>query len=153
MYVGVLSPDCSSADANKCYLEKFAQTGEPVVPSLANLGLLTFQGTDLPGYFALNVRRAEAAKTYLRFFLDNNIDAILMPTAPHTAVPLDTWAAASYTGLWNYLDYPAIVIPVDMVQDSDVVDDISNAQFGPEDAKLYGLCKSHRLQFWFKLLI
>lgn len=63
-----------------------------------------------------------------------------MPPAPHTAVPLDTWSTASYTGLWNYLDYPAVVIPVDRVREEDAADDVSNAKFGEEDAKVYGLC-------------
>lgn len=98
------------------------------------------RGTTLKGFFDLNVRRQKAAKTYRDLFFKNEIDAILMPPAPHTAVPLDTWTAASYTGLWSYLDYPAVVIPVDKVHDSDVVDDESNAKFGPEDSKLYGLC-------------
>jgi amidase len=129
------------ANCLKYYFEQFARTGEPEVPSLKNLGLLQYERTTLPGFFALNVRRAEAAKVYLRLFLDNDIDAIMMPPAPHTAVPLDTWSTASYTGLWNYLDYPAIVIPVDTVRDCDVADDVSNAKFGPEDAKLYSLCK------------
>lgn len=110
------------------------------MPSLKALGLLTFQKTDLEGLFALNVRRAEAARTYLHLFRDNNIDAILMPPAPHTAVPLDTWMTATFTGLWNYLDYPAVVIPVDTVRESDVADDPSNAKYGPEDARLYSLC-------------
>lgn len=98
-------------------------------------------GTTLKGCFDLNVRRAEAADTYLRLFGDNRIDAILMPTAPHTAVPLDSWSTASYTGLWNYLDYPAVVIPADKVRESDLVEDESNAKYGPENAKLYNLCK------------
>lgn len=98
------------------------------------------KGTNLQGFFDLNVLRAEAAKTYLKLFCDNNIDAILMPPAPHTAVPHDTWTTPSYTGLWNYLDYPAIVIPVDKVRDCDVADDLSNAKYGPEDEKVYELC-------------
>lgn len=86
---------------SKNYYELFARTGEPPVPSLSGLGLLSVQGTTLRGFFDLNVRRAEAAETYLRLFRDNRIDAILMPPAPHTAVPLDTWNRATYTGLWN----------------------------------------------------
>ncbi|KFY85184.1 hypothetical protein V500_08636 [Pseudogymnoascus sp. VKM F-4518 (FW-2643)] len=121
------------------YFKQFARRGEPKVPSLKALGLLSMRGTTLKGFFDLNVRRKKAAKTYRDLFLKNEIDAILMPPAPHTAVPLDTWTAASYTGLWSYLEYPAVVIPVDKVQDSDVVDDESNAKFGPEDSKLYGL--------------
>lgn len=110
------------------------------MPSLKALGLLTKQGTTLRGFFDLNVRRAEAAERYLDLFRDNDIDAIVMPPAPHTAVPWDTWTTASYTGLWNYLDYPAVVMPVDMVQESDLADDPSRAKYGPEDAKVYGLC-------------
>jgi amidase len=49
----------------------------------------------------------------------------------------------TYTGLWNYLDYPAVVIPVDKVQESDSVDDPSNAKYGAEDATLYSLCMQH----------
>lgn len=70
-----------------------------------------------------------------------------MPPAPHTAVPLDTWATATYTGLWNYLDYPAIVIPVDQVREEDAADDLSNAKFGPEDEKLYSLCMYKSIPF------
>lgn len=125
----------------KYYYEQFARTGEPVVPSIqALLGLFTKKSLDLEGFFNLNVHRAEAAKTYLKLFLDNNIDAIVMPPAAHSAVPHDTWATISYTGLWNYLDYPAVVIPVDHVRDFDVVDDLSHAKYGPEDERVYNLC-------------
>lgn len=94
----------------------------------------------MKGLFDLNARRAAAATQYLQLFLDNKIDAIMMPPAPHTAIPHDTWTTASYTGIWNYLDFPAVVIPVDEVRDSDVADDLANAKYGPEDAKTYGLC-------------
>ena len=63
-----------------------------------------------------------------------------MPPAPHTAVPLDKWTTATYTGLWNYLDYPAIVLPVDTVCEFDIVDDPGNAKYGAEDDRLYRLC-------------
>lgn len=117
-----------------------ARTGEPVIPSLENIGLLSIPGTDLKGFFDLNVRRADAAKNYLKLFRDNEIDVIMMPPAAHTAVPLDHWTKAAYNCLWNYLDYPAIVVPTDHVRDTDSADDLSNAQFGPEDEELYSLC-------------
>ena len=129
-----------TSTAPKNYNELFARTGEPLVPSLQSLGLLSVQGTTLRGFFDLNVRRAKAAKSYLQLFRDNRIDAILMPPAPHTAIPLDTWNNATYTGLWNYLDYPAIVFPVDKVQESDLADDPSEAKYGPDDSRLYDLC-------------
>ncbi|KAI4596870.1 hypothetical protein KJ359_005215 [Pestalotiopsis sp. 9143b] len=96
-------------------------------------------GTTLEGLFELNDRRAKAAKAYLEIFCDNKLDAIMMPPSQHTAVPHDCWKTASYTSLWNYLDYPAVVIPVDEVKDVDYVDDLSNAKFGPEDEKMYSL--------------
>jgi hypothetical protein len=104
----------------------------------------------LQGFFELNVRRAEAAKTYLKLFRDNDLDAILMPPAPHTAVPLDCWSTVTYTCLWNYLDYPAVVIPVDQVRDMDSADDLSNAKFGPDDEKVYSLCRYHFIPKSFK---
>ena len=79
---------------------------------------------------------------YLKLFLDNNLDVILMPPAPHTAVPLDCWSKVAYTCLWNYLDYPSVVIPVGQVQDTDIVDDMSNAKFGPDDEQIYRLCRN-----------
>ncbi|KAH6884278.1 amidase [Thelonectria olida] len=121
------------------YYEQFGRTGEPVIPSLKANGLLSKTGTTLAGFFELNVRRAEAAKEYLSLFRDNNIHAIVMPPAPHTSVPLDTWTNATCTGLWNYLDYPATVLPVDEVLKSDHADDPKNAKYGPEDEKLYRL--------------
>ncbi|KAF4630115.1 hypothetical protein G7Y89_g8025 [Cudoniella acicularis] len=128
-----------SLSGSDYYYEQFARTGEPEVPSLKALGLLSMRETTLKGFFDLNVRREKAAKTYRDLFLNNKIDAILMPPAPHTTVPLDSWTTATYTGLWNYLDYPAVVIPVDKVQDSDLVDDESNAKYGPGDSELYSL--------------
>jgi amidase len=119
----------------------FSRTGEPVIPSLARLGLLSIPATTFQGFFNLNVRRAEAAKTYLQLFCDNKIDAIMMAPAPHTVVPLDTWDSVTYTSLWNYLDYPAIVLPVGTVQQSDLADEPSNAKYGAEDSRLYNLCK------------
>ncbi|RYC62928.1 hypothetical protein CHU98_g3286 [Xylaria longipes] len=120
--------------------DQFGRTGEPLVPSLKRVDILLLKpGNTLRGLFDLNVRRAKAAKSYLELFRDNNLDAILMPPAPHTAVPLDTWSTITYTGLWNYLDYPAVVIPVDRVREEDSADDVSNAKFGDEDAQLYGL--------------
>jgi amidase len=118
-----------------------------VVPSLDATGFLSAEGTTLEGLFELNVRREAAAKQYLHLFLDNNIDAILMAPAPHTAVPLDTWTTATYTCLWNYLDYPAVVIPVDKVRESDVADDVTHARYGIEDARVYSLCTYNWILF------
>ncbi|KIV86728.1 hypothetical protein PV11_02323 [Exophiala sideris] len=121
------------------YSELFNRTGEPAIPSVGTIGLMSVEGTTLRGFFEMNARREEAAKKYLQLFCDNRIDAIMMPVAAHTAVPWDRWANATYTGLWNYLDYPAVVIPVDKVRETDLADDLGHAKHGPEDANLYKL--------------
>ena len=46
------------------------------------------------------------------------------------------WNVANHTDL----DYPAVVIPVDVVRPSDLCDDISNAKYGADDARLYSIC-------------
>ncbi|PSN62190.1 amidase [Corynespora cassiicola Philippines] len=121
------------------YLDLFARTGEPLVPSLQAVGLVSMPGTDLRGFFELNVRRQAAAREYLQLFRSNEIDAILMPPAPHTALPLDQWNTITCTGLWNYLDYPAVIVPVDTVRETDLADDVGNAKYGTEDERLYSL--------------
>ncbi|KAL5447781.1 hypothetical protein PMIN07_009554 [Paraphaeosphaeria minitans] len=113
--------------------------GKPEVPSLKAIGLSSMTPTDLFGFFELNARRQAAAQNYQRLFRNNGLDAILMPPAPHTALPPDQWTSASYTGLWNYLDFPAVVIPVDVVRPTDLADDISNAKYGADDDRLYSL--------------
>ncbi|KAJ4322426.1 hypothetical protein N0V94_002413 [Neodidymelliopsis sp. IMI 364377] len=136
---GSIRVPSTDAKFSKNYSELFARTGEPEIPSLKAIGLLSMTGTDLRGFFDLNVRRQAAMREYQQLFRSNGIDAIIMPPAPHTALPLDKWTTASYTGLWNYLDYPAVVIPVDTVCEADVADDVSNATYGDEDARLYSL--------------
>ncbi|KAF7892100.1 hypothetical protein EAF00_008402 [Botryotinia globosa] len=114
------------------YLEQFERTGEPAIPSLAKTGLLSVPRTTLQGFFELNDRRVQIAKTYLKLFRDNDLDRILQ-------FPWNCWSRVAYTCLWNYLDYPAIVIPVDQVQDTDLADDLNNAKFGPDDENIYKL--------------
>ncbi|GME34954.1 hypothetical protein M1821_007645 [Neofusicoccum parvum] len=119
--------------------DMFSLTGEPVVPSLKLTGLLEMPKQNIDDLFALNVLRAKSARQYHKLFIEADVQAILMPPAPHTAVPHDTWKTASYTALWNYLDYPACVIPIDKVRASDVVDSLINAKYGTADEENYRL--------------
>lgn len=43
--------------------------------------------------------------------------------------------------LWNFLDYPAAIIPAGRVNEKDSADDLGNARYGEEDEKNYKLCK------------
>ena len=89
--------------------------------------------------FELNVARGLARKMVHKIWKENNLDCILTLPAPHTAVPFDKWSAVTYTCIFNYLDYPAFVLPVGRVQMSDVKD--GEAKFGEIDAKVYSMCE------------
>lgn len=113
-----------------------------MVPGVQAQGLLSMGEKTIKELFALNVQRDRAAQDYLRLFRDNELDAIIMHVAPHTAVPFNSWLEVNYTGLWNYLDFPACVIPIDEVRECDQKDEVDNAKYGPEDMKKYQLCES-----------
>jgi len=49
--------------------------------------------------------------------LDSAVDAILCPVGPGVAPPHDTARYWGYTSQWNLLDYPAVVFPVDKVDE------------------------------------
>jgi amidase len=120
-------------------------TDEPLVRSVENMGLLTLGSPKtLEEYYSLCARRQDIEKTYLQIWQANRLDAIIMPPAPHTAIPLDSWSSVSYTAIWNLLDYPAVVIPVGKVCSLDKVDEISNAKYGDADKHLYQNCENKR---------
>ncbi|KAJ1322830.1 amidase [Microdochium nivale] len=141
------------------YLDLFARTEEPVVPSLANTGILSAPATtDISVLWTMNARRAEISEAYHDLFFPSSsssssssgggssgaLDAILMPPAPHTALPHDRWSRPAYTCIWNYVDYAALVIPVDKVRvdggGSDGVDAAGDgAKYGKADREVYEL--------------
>ncbi|KAH7024862.1 amidase [Microdochium trichocladiopsis] len=123
------------------YLGLFAQTGEPPVPSVKNANIDSIPAmNDLHTLRELNARREVIAQKYHALFVDSKLDAILMPPAPHTAIPHDTWNRPAYTCLWNYMDYPALVVPVDKVREGeDEADDLSHAKYGKHDEDVYKL--------------
>lgn len=59
----------------------------------------------------------------------------MLPPSAHTAVPIADWYSVSYTSLFNYLDWPATVLPVGTVSSEDVVDD--GAKYGARDEHVY----------------
>lgn len=118
-------------------------TGEPVVPSVLNMGIVFNSDGSLrspvtiDGLMRANVTRFLIAALYAQLWRQHELDIILMPPAPHTAVPADTWTALSYTVLWNVLDYPACVIPVGKVGPGDLKDHA--ARHGAADEAVYNL--------------
>ncbi|GME38785.1 hypothetical protein GTA08_BOTSDO05197 [Neofusicoccum parvum] len=59
----------------------------------------------------LNVQRHHFTDAWRRIWVENKLDIVLSPGAQNTAVPHDTYRMPPYTLIWNFLDYPACIIP------------------------------------------
>jgi len=103
--------------------------------------LAAIPSSTLDDYFELNAIRYRAQSVFQKFWLDNRLDALLVPPAATTATPLDDWKCITYTALWNMLDYPTVIIPTGTVSCADKADSGENAKFGPEDEANYKMCK------------
>ncbi|KAJ9619106.1 hypothetical protein H2204_012817 [Knufia peltigerae] len=110
---------------------------EPLVESVKRIGLMSMPSKSLDDLFAWTVAREQAETAYRDMWLENRLDAILGPLAPHTAPPIDSWSSVALA-LWNLVDYPSCIIPVGKVDEtSDVVDQA--AKYGEDDEKLYSM--------------
>ncbi|KJX94055.1 general amidase like protein [Zymoseptoria brevis] len=122
------------------YVQDLLKTGgEPPVESVSRINLAGIPSATLDDLLSLNTDRSRIEQVYHKLWLDNKLDAMLLPGAPTTATPFDTWGPITYTALWNLLDYPAIIIPTGKVQSEDVADAIENAKYGEADEKNYKL--------------
>ncbi|KAF2220356.1 amidase [Elsinoe ampelina] len=126
-----------SADENKYIQSLISSTQEPFVPSVVKKDLPNTPPMDIKKLFELNASRHKIQAKYHRLWLQHSLDAVLLPAAPHTAMPFDEWLSVSYTCLWNLLDYPACIIPTGKVKSTDKKDDISTAKYGDMDKQTY----------------
>lgn len=104
---------------------------------------LTSQGPPISvfEYWKLNRRKFDLHQRYLDKW--NNIrspktgrqvDILLMPPMPHTAVPHRSCRWVGYTKVWNFLDYSALVIPGGKVSQTDLDQAWDFDERGPLDA-------------------
>ncbi|KAF2151556.1 amidase [Myriangium duriaei CBS 260.36] len=122
------------------YVQNLINDGkEPQVESVKRTNLAEIPASTLEEYFALNAARTRLKKTFYNFWEDNELDAIIYPPAPTTATKFDDWCSISYTMVWNFLDYPALIIPTGKVNEQDERDDIRTAVHGKLDEHNYNL--------------
>ncbi|KAL4923745.1 amidase signature domain-containing protein [Aspergillus undulatus] len=76
-----------SLDSSRTAFRQIEASGEPPIP------------------------RADFAAVWHKIWLENELDAIIMPGHNRTASPHDSYGHPPYTLLWNLLDYPACIIP------------------------------------------
>ncbi|KAF9452079.1 amidase signature enzyme [Macrolepiota fuliginosa MF-IS2] len=120
---------------NKDYEAVTSLSGEPIV------GTMTLQAEDPDApvekamhrpsaldlsayeYWRNNVKQGELRQAYWDYWRETAnatgtgrpVDAIISPMAPYVAPPHGTNKYATYTTVWNILDYPACVIPVSKI--------------------------------------
>ncbi|KAH0036688.1 amidase, partial [Aureobasidium melanogenum] len=115
---------------------------EPQVESVKRVNLAAIPKSSMQGYMDLTAGRRKLQAVYHKFWLDNQLDAIMLPGAPQTATRFDEWGPINYTMLWNFLDYPATIIPTGRVRESDMADGDDSALYGEQDLKNYKLYDS-----------
>lgn len=104
-------------------------------------GLVASTEKSLGELMELNFERQKHREKYFQLWCEAGIDVMLSLPASHTATPLDKWSSITYTAILNFMDCPSCVLPLGHVKDSDIVDGVENAKYGPEDAAVYILCK------------
>lgn len=102
-------------------------------------GLVRTEAKDIDQVAGLLGRQFVNRKRIHDLYQSLDLDCILTLPAPHTATPLDTWTAITYTSTFNYLDLPCLVIPVGTAQPTDAPDVIK--PMSEKDGKIYSLCK------------
>ncbi|CAO2656538.1 Nn.00g053410.m01.CDS01 [Neocucurbitaria sp. VM-36] len=91
--------------------------GEPFIPhveALVNKG----KPISVYSYWQLNKQKLAAQERYLDLWNSTksarsgkNIDILLTPVMPHSAVPHRKCRWVGYTKIFNFVDYPAVVLP------------------------------------------
>ncbi|KAK6543755.1 hypothetical protein TWF694_000488 [Orbilia ellipsospora] len=100
-----------------------ALTGEPVLPMskwiLTQPGVPAIPGHTISKVWNLTLEREIFRAQYAAKWIAADIDVLLMPVGPGVAPRLETAKYWGYTSLFNLLDYPAAVFPVDKVSEKD----------------------------------
>lgn len=126
-----------TADGGEDIRRDVAVGGEPLIPhveALVNKG----KAISVYQYWQLNKQKLAAQKRYLDLWntttsnkTGNAIDILLTPVMPHSAVPHRKCRWVGYTKVFNFVDYPAVVLPAGHVcreLDDDGVKDMASYQ-------------------------
>ncbi|KAK5691591.1 hypothetical protein LTR97_011585 [Elasticomyces elasticus] len=113
-----------TADGGEDIKRDVSAAGEPYLPHVAAL-VNRAPAISVYEYWQLNRQKVAAQKAYLdkwRWIRSpssgREVDVLLTPTMPHSAVPHRACRWVGYTKVWNFLDYTACVLPVGQVDRS-----------------------------------
>ncbi|ODQ52279.1 amidase [Saitoella complicata NRRL Y-17804] len=93
--------------------------GEPFLPHVERL-ISRGKAVSVLEYWEMNTEKIKLQKAYLELWTSAGLDFVLCPVMPHPAVPHERTKWVGYTKIWNFLDLPAAVFPVDKVTHEDM---------------------------------
>ncbi|KAH6886312.1 amidase [Thelonectria olida] len=139
-----------TVDGGEDIRRDIAAGGEPFIPHVERL-VNRGKPITVYEYWQLNRKKVDLQQAYLEKWdsirsskTGRKADIILMPPMPHTAVPHQGCRWVGYTKVWNFLDYPALVIPGGAVCDEDAKEPWGFEAWGPEDEWNAKLWENHR---------
>ncbi|KAF5523509.1 Acetamidase [Colletotrichum aenigma] len=113
--------------------------GEPFIPHVERL-INRGKAISVYEYWQLNRRKWDMQQAYMEKWRSirspttgRAVDILLMPPMPHSAVPHAGCRWVGYTKVWNFLDYPALVIRRGNVSQDDLSEPWMYETRGPED--------------------
>ncbi|EXJ77213.1 hypothetical protein A1O3_10371 [Capronia epimyces CBS 606.96] len=119
-------------DGGKEYRDILAEGLEPPVPIIEWL-LETNAGRPhtVEETWKLNAKIERLRTLYAEQWNDIKIDAIICPVSASVASVHNESRYWGYTSIWNVLDFPAVVMPVGKVEESDTWDEFPPASLTP----------------------
>ncbi|RDW74999.1 general amidase-like protein [Coleophoma cylindrospora] len=114
-------------DGGNFMFDLLEKTGEPLIKWLSTR-IRRKEQMSLDTLRDLHAKKVDLETEMLKIWKDpqtgRTIDAIICPVAPHPVPPLDRWNGASYTSSFVLLDYPAGVLPVRDVTETDLTEEL-----------------------------
>ncbi|KZV89606.1 general amidase [Exidia glandulosa HHB12029] len=128
-----LASNIWGSDNGQDFRASLAATGEPLIKTMIPEGveivahdvppIIQSKDTDAYGLWQLHKRKTELREFYLDHWnasvaktgTGRPVDALISPAAPYPAPPHGMYRLASYTTVFNVLDYPTCVVPVTRV--------------------------------------
>ena len=105
--------ECVLADGGEDARSLCDLAGEPLVEGML-VGLPEHTKTTKERR-ELEDKKTAFQRSYIKRWVDSQIDAIIMPVLPWVAYPPKTWVksmqSVSYTSIWNLLNYSSLAIP------------------------------------------
>lgn len=133
-----------SAEGGSHILDILKSTDEPLIPWLASR-LKRKEPATIDRLRDLHAQRIQLQDDFLSIWKTSDgraIDAFICPVAPHPILPIDRWNSVGYTSSFVLLDYPAATLPVRVLKEKDIEDEMTSKVLGPWDKANRDLCKS-----------